>query len=127
MPILIPLDADTRQLAEAGIRERDYGKQILAVQIQELRQSITNGQKLDELTKLLQSQGAAIMAKLDELQAAVAAENAVIQSAILLINGLAQAVKDAGTDPDKLAAVVADIEANKQALADAVAANTPAA
>ena len=64
------------------------------------------------------------MSKLDDLQAAVAASDKVIQSAVTLINGLAQQIKDAGTDPAALAAVVADIEANKDALAAAVAANT---
>lgn len=67
------------------------------------------------------------MSKLDDLQAAVAASDKVIQSAVTLINGLAQQIKDAGTDPAALAAVIADIEANKDALAAAVAANTPSA
>lgn len=64
---------------------------------------------------------------MDALEAAVAGLDEVVPSVIELLGRLAQMVKDAGTDPAKLAAVVADINARKQALADAVVANTPAA
>lgn len=72
-------------------------------------------------------QGERIMAALDGLEAEVADVKTVQQSAIVLLNGLAQALKDAGTDPAKLAAIIADLDASKTALADAVVANTPAA
>lgn len=64
---------------------------------------------------------------MDALEAAVTAEDTVIDSVIVLLGTLSQMVKDAGTDPARLAAVVAGINAKKQALADAVVANTPAA
>lgn len=78
---------------------------------------ITNGQKLE--TK--------IMAAIDDLQAAVAAEDTVIDSAITLIKGIPALIAAAGVDPAKLTALQADITAKSQSLADAVAANTPAA
>jgi uncharacterized protein YoxC len=68
-----------------------------------------------------------IMATLDDLQADVTAEDTVIDSAITLLKGLADALKAAGTDPAKLAALHTDITAKTDALAAAVAANTPAA
>ena len=63
---------------------------------------------------------------LANLQAAVAAEDTVIQSAVTLINGIAQRIADAGTDPVALQALTADVQAQASALAAAVTANTPA-
>lgn len=68
-----------------------------------------------------------IMAALDDLAAAVAAEDTVIDSAVTLLNGLKAALDAAGTDPAKLAALSADITAKTAALSTAVSANTPAA
>jgi hypothetical protein len=65
--------------------------------------------------------------ELDDLTASVAAEGTVIDSAVALINGLAEQLAAAGTDPAKLAALKSDIDAKAAALASAVAANTPAA
>lgn len=68
-----------------------------------------------------------------DLQAAVAAEKTVADSAVLLLTNLNQMLKDAlanaGTPQDvvdSVAAITAQIDAEKQALADAVTANTPA-
>jgi hypothetical protein len=68
-----------------------------------------------------------IMAAIDDLQAAVAAEDTVIDSAITLINGIPALIAAAGTDQVKLAALQADITAKSKSLADAVVAGTPAA
>jgi hypothetical protein len=68
-----------------------------------------------------------IMATIDEVQADVTAEDTVVDSAITLIQGIAAALKAAGTDPTKLAALHNDITTKSAALAAAVAANTPAA
>ena len=67
------------------------------------------------------------MSALDDLQAAVAAEDTVIGSAITLINGIPALIAAAGTDPTKLSALTADITAKSKALADAVVANTSTA
>lgn len=61
-----------------------------------------------------------------DLQAAVAAEDTVIGSAVTLINGIAQRIADAGTDPVALQALKADVQAQAAALGAAVTANTPA-
>lgn len=68
-----------------------------------------------------------IMSLLSDVQADVAAEDTVIDSAITLLKGLKDALDAAGTDPVALAALKTDLEAKTSALAAAVAANTPAA
>jgi hypothetical protein len=68
-----------------------------------------------------------IMSALTDLQAAVAAEDTVIASAVTLINGIPALIAAAGTDPAALTALQSDITAQATALAAAVAANTPAA
>ncbi len=65
------------------------------------------------------------MSTVDDIQVDVTAENTVIDSAVVLLKGLADALKAAGTDPAKLAALHTDITTKTQALADAVVANTP--
>lgn len=67
------------------------------------------------------------MSLLSDLQADVAAEDTVIDSAVALLKGLKDALDAAGTDPVALAALKTDLEAKTAALAAAVAANTPAA
>ncbi len=66
------------------------------------------------------------MASIDDLAASVKAEDTVIDSAIVLIQGLKAKLDEAGTDPAKLDALKADMDAKAQALAAAIAANTPA-
>jgi hypothetical protein len=70
-----------------------------------------------------------VMATLADLQAAVAATTAVEESAIVLIEGIAQQLKDAlaNSDPAAVQAVIDSLDAEKAKLAAAVAANTPAA
>lgn len=80
----------------------------------------------DKLDLILQNQETT-MAAIDDLQAAVTAEDTVIDSAITLIQGIPALIAAAGVDPAKLQALQSDITAKSQALATAVAANTPAA
>jgi len=81
---------------------------------------------LDKLD-LVTSNQETMMAAIDDLQAAVAAEDTVIDSAITLIQGIPALIAAAGVDPAKLAALQTDITTKSSALAAAVAANTPAA
>lgn len=74
-----------------------------------------------------------IMATLQELKDAVAANTAADQSAIMLLNGLTAKIQeliDAGTELAALKAglqeVVDEVNADTQSLAAAVVANTPA-
>lgn len=82
---------------------------------------------VEDLVNLINLNKETIMAAIDDLQAAVAAEDTVIDSAITLIQGIPALIAAAGVDPAKLAALQSDITAKSAALAGAVAANTPAA
>jgi hypothetical protein len=66
------------------------------------------------------------MAAIDDLEAKVAQVETVEGSAIALIQQIAQMLRDAGTDPARLAAVIQSLDSGQQRLADAVVANTPA-
>lgn len=66
-----------------------------------------------------------LMAALDDLTAQVAANKTVIDSALALIAGIADRIAAAGTDPAKLAELTASLKSEDDALAAAVAANTP--
>jgi hypothetical protein len=77
--------------------------------------------------QLLIQKEAQDMAAIDDLTAAVARQTTVTKSALTLIQNLAAAITAAGTDPAKLAALTAALNANDDELAAAVLANTPAA
>lgn len=81
---------------------------------------------LEKLNLVIKKEDA-MSKELDDLTAAVAAEDAVIDSAVTLINGIPALIAAAGTDPAKLKALSDDITAKSAALAAAVTANTPAA
>ena len=68
-----------------------------------------------------------IMATIADLQAEVAQEDTVIDSAVTLIKGLADQVAALKPDQAAIDALAADIQAKSDALAAAVTANTPAA
>lgn len=65
-------------------------------------------------------------AELDALTQRVHQNTTVIQGAIELINGIADRIRAAGTDPAALQALTDELEQQDNALASAVAANTPA-
>lgn len=65
--------------------------------------------------------------QLDALQQAVAQEDTVIDSAITLLDGLSQQIVALKDDPVALQALADDVNAKKQALADSITKNTPAA
>ena len=67
------------------------------------------------------------MSALDDLTAQVQANKTVTDSAIALINGIADRIAAAGTDQGKLADLTASLKSETDVLAAAVQANTPAA
>lgn len=67
------------------------------------------------------------MAKLDDLEAAVARETTVINGAITLLSQLSALITAAGTDPVALKNITDNLNTNSDALAAAILANTPAA
>jgi hypothetical protein len=86
--------------------------------------------KLDEILGILRSvhnQGAHMSAEMDALEAQVTQMTTVEKSAVALINGLAAQIAAAGTDPAKLRALTASLQADAADLSAAITANTPAA
>jgi hypothetical protein len=65
------------------------------------------------------------MAQLDELKREVQENNSVLRSAITLIEGLSAKLKEVQT-PEDLTEVINSLDGQTNALAAAVAANTPA-
>lgn len=66
------------------------------------------------------------MPALDDLTREVAENKTVIDSAVALIQGLAQQIRDAGTSGTALADLATKLDTQSTALAAAVAANTTA-
>lgn len=64
-------------------------------------------------------------AELERLTTEVTEIGAVVDSAVTLINGLAQQIRDLATDPAALNALADELDTKANALAAAVAANTP--
>ena len=81
---------------------------------------------IDRLTRLLQGEQS-IMANLDELTAAVTRNNDVGDSAVTLLNGLAEQLRAAANDPTAIAALSASLTAQADEMAAAIVANTTAA
>jgi TolA-binding protein len=73
----------------------------------------------------LATQGAIMAGELARLQTEVTEMAGVVDSAIVLINGLAQQIRDLAGQPAELAKLADDLDAKAGALAAAVAANTP--
>jgi hypothetical protein len=89
------------------------------------------GQLSDVLRRLgaTQQEVSALMSAIDDLEAKVAAQETVEQSAIALLTGIGQELKDAlaNNDQARIEALSAKIDGDTQNLAAAVSANTPAA
>jgi hypothetical protein len=64
-------------------------------------------------------------AELDNLTTEVSEATSVMTSAIVLLEGLHDALIAAGTDPVKLAELAASLDSKTNELASAVVANTP--
>lgn len=82
---------------------------------------------LQQLQQQITNEETHIMASIKDLQDEVTAEDTVIDSAVTLIEGLAAQVAALQPDQAAIDALAADIKAKSDALAAAVAANTPAA
>lgn len=81
--------------------------------------------KLNEVLGSLASLKELIMTDLSKLQAAVEKQTTVTQSAITLIEGLAQAIRDLPANQAAINELADKVEAQAQSLSDAITANTP--
>ncbi len=79
-----------------------------------------------EALRRLTQEITAMSAILDRLTADVATLTSVDESAIALLNGLAQQIRDNAGDPAALAALADSLEAENANLSAAITANTPA-
>lgn len=82
--------------------------------------------ELREMLSLIIKNQELLMSAIDDLTAQVAANKTVVDSALVLIQGIAARITAAGTDPAALAALTDSLKSEDDALAAAVAANTPA-
>lgn len=90
--------------------------------------SIARGtERMERMLRTISKKEDMIMLGQADIEAAVADETNVISGVVLLLDQLHQAVADAVGDPVATQRVLDMIAANKQALAEAVARNTPAA
>lgn len=102
----------------------------LVAAIQDVASAIrgaANTQQTHTILNRIEQMETHIMDAIDTLTEQVAANKTVVDSALVLINGIADRIKSAGVDPAKLAALTSDLKSEDDALAAAVAANTPGA
>lgn len=76
--------------------------------------------KLDTIIKRIKH----MSQEVDNLTAQVKANSEAIDSAVVLINGIADRIQAAGVDPAKLTALTDELRTKDQALSEAVVANT---
>jgi len=81
--------------------------------------------KLDKIIDLLKKGINKMSVEFDAMASQVQANSDAIDSAIVLINGIADRITAAGVDPTKLQALTDELKAKDAALAAAVVANTP--
>ena len=79
-----------------------------------------------ELTRIIVKEFKAMTQAFDDLQSEVHNVSDVVQSAVVLISGIADRVAAAGVDPVALQSLTDELHASADALAASVAANTPA-
>ena len=85
----------------------------------------TNETALQQIVETLASQGALMAGELARLQTEVTEMSGAVDSAITLINGLAQQIRDLATDPAALNALADSLDSKANELAAAVVANSP--
>lgn len=81
--------------------------------------------KLKRMNRVLEYQGEQILTDLSRLTQEVSENTTVIGSAIALLRGLADQIRELSTDPAALNALADQLNQNEQDLAAEVAANTP--
>lgn len=82
---------------------------------------------LDEILDHIESKGEEINMTLDQLQQKVQRNTEVSASAVTLIQGIAQQLRDAQGNPALIAQLADQLDQSANTLAEAVTANTPSA
>lgn len=107
-------------IASTNMKPGPFTKRALLAHILERLDRIEG--KLDRILTLETHE----MADLTQLTSDVAANSDAVASAVTLLQTIKSELDAAGTDPAALDALSASLEANTEALANAVVANTPA-
>lgn len=81
--------------------------------------------ELQSRVSTLEAKGEEVANKFEALRNEIAALRTVEDSAVALMKGFADLIEKAGNDENELAVIVADLRSGRQALAEAVSANTP--
>jgi chromosome segregation ATPase len=81
---------------------------------------------IEAMVAQLLTKGELMSAALDKLTAKVTETTSVMQSAVTLIAGLADQIRQLKDEPVKLEALAAELDTKRAELAAAVSANTPA-
>ena len=105
----------------AGYKARWDAKDTEGTKVFVDDQLFRNQQRILQLLDSLQKQGIQNMATIAELQAQVAANTTIVESAITLIHGLATKIEENKTDPAALQAMADELRAEDAKLAEAVA------
>lgn len=116
----LALAESTQAAPEAGLLAR-------LVAIEQLQQVTVR--KQGEMATTLESLlliGESMSAQLDRIKASVTRNGDVIDSGITLIKGLADEIRSLKAEPEQLVALADSLDAKADALAAAIAANTPA-
>lgn len=92
-----------------------------------LEKLVAIDRRLERIENLLVQQGVTLMPLIDDITQSVATNTTLDGSIIQLLSNISAQLAAAGTDQGKLAALKTQIDANNQAIADAIKANTPAA
>jgi TolA-binding protein len=82
--------------------------------------------KVDRLLEKLDRLEVTLSQAVETLRAEIAENRTISQSAVTLIKGLAQQIRDNAEDPEALRALAAELDTQNADLAAAVAENTPA-
>lgn len=98
------------------------------IAIEQLQQAAIReqGEMTTTLTSLLLI-GESMSAELDRIKSSVERNGGVIDSGITLIKGLAEEIRQLRAEPERLTALADSLDAKADALAKAIAENTPAA
>ena len=97
----------------------------LHIHIEPSAEAVQFEQTVLGILNTLKTEFTQMSAELDRLTASVTAIKDVADSAVALIAGLAQQIRDLANSPAALTALADQLDADKQELADAITANTP--
>lgn len=83
--------------------------------------------RLERLMRRILKQERQQTMKLQDIEDKVTEEGQVVDGAVVLLGDLSKLIRDSANDPAEITKIADSLDAQKQKLADAIVANTPAA